>query len=170
MNRVTEFISYYLRQEIITCLASGISKSTNYIIRVRLDKYVKSPEYKCTKTQLKCTCITHGGRVTHIYVGRITIMGSDDGLSPGRFQPIIWTSAKILLSGPVGTNKRNIHWNVNIFIQGNAFENVVCEMVAILSRGRWVKWKRYNPSYRLRFAAINNRIRIILFCTILCLK
>ena len=35
-------------------------------------------------------------------------------------------------------------WNLNqhsiIFIPENAFENVVCQMVAILSKGRWVKW------------------------------
>ena len=30
----------------------------------------------------------------------------------------------------------NFIWHLNIFIQENAFEHVVCEMVAILSRGR----------------------------------
>ena len=29
-------------------------------------------------------------------------------------------------------------WNSNFFIQENAFENVICEMATILSRGRWV--------------------------------
>ena len=37
------------------------------------------------------------GRVTHICVSRLTITGSDDGLSPGRRQAIIWTNAGILL-------------------------------------------------------------------------
>ena len=32
----------------------------------------------------------------------------------------------------------NLSKNSKIFIQENAFENVVCEMAAILSRGRWV--------------------------------
>ena len=32
----------------------------------------------------------------------------------------------------------NFIWNSNIFIQENGFENVVCEMAAIMSRGRWV--------------------------------
>ena len=31
------------------------------------------------------------------------------------------------------------NWNSNNFIQENVFENVICEMVAILFRGRWVK-------------------------------
>ena len=48
--------------------------------------------------------LTHWGRVTHICVGKRTIIGSDNGLSPGRRQAIIWTSAGILLIGPLGTN------------------------------------------------------------------
>ena len=37
-------------------------------------------------------------------VGNLTIIGSDNGLSPGRHQAIIWTNAGILLIGPLGTN------------------------------------------------------------------
>ena len=48
--------------------------------------------------------LTHWGRVTHICFGNLTIVGSDNGLSPGRRQPIIWTSAGILLIAPIGTN------------------------------------------------------------------
>ena len=48
--------------------------------------------------------LTHWGRVTHICVSRLTITGSDNGLSPGRRQAIIWTNAEILLIGPLGTN------------------------------------------------------------------
>ena len=48
--------------------------------------------------------LTHWGRVTHICVVKLTIIGSDNGLSPGRRQAIIWTNAGILLIGPLGTN------------------------------------------------------------------
>ena len=48
--------------------------------------------------------LTHWGRVTHICASRLTIAGSDNGLSPGRRQAIIWTNAGILLIGPLGTN------------------------------------------------------------------
>ena len=48
--------------------------------------------------------LTHWGRVTHICVGKLTIIGSDNGLSPGRRQSIIWTNAGLLLIGPLGTN------------------------------------------------------------------
>ena len=48
--------------------------------------------------------LTHWGRVTHICVNKLTIIGLDYGLSPGRRQAIIWTNAGILLIGPLGTN------------------------------------------------------------------
>ena len=48
--------------------------------------------------------LTHWGRVTHICVGNLTTIGSDNGLSPGRHQAIIWNNAELLLIGPWGTN------------------------------------------------------------------
>ena len=48
--------------------------------------------------------LTQWGQVTHICVSKLTIIGSDNGLSPGRRQAIIWTNAGILLIGPLGTN------------------------------------------------------------------
>ena len=48
--------------------------------------------------------LTHWGRVTHICIGNLTIIGSDNGLSPDRRQAIIWTNAGLLLIGPLGTN------------------------------------------------------------------
>ena len=41
--------------------------------------------------------------MAHICVRNLTIMVSDNGLSPGRRQAIIWTNAGILLIGPLGT-------------------------------------------------------------------
>ena len=42
--------------------------------------------------------------MTHICVSKLTIIGSDNGLSPDRRQAIIWTNAGLLLIGPLGTN------------------------------------------------------------------
>ena len=39
-----------------------------------------------------------------ICVVKLTIIGSDNGLSPGRHQAIIWTNAWILLIGPLEIN------------------------------------------------------------------
>ena len=47
--------------------------------------------------------LTHWGQVAHICVSRLTIIGSDNGLSPGRRQAIIWTNTGILLNRPLGT-------------------------------------------------------------------
>ena len=59
--------------------------------------------------------LTHWGRVTHICVGNLTIIGPDNGLSPGRHQAIIWTSAGILLIGPWGTNFSEILIGIHTF-------------------------------------------------------
>ena len=50
------------------------------------------------------TSLTHWGRVTHICVSKLTIIGSDNGLSPERHQAVIWTNAGILLNRRLGTN------------------------------------------------------------------
>ena len=42
--------------------------------------------------------------MTHKCFGKLTSFGSDNGLSCGRRQAIIWTNAGILLIGPLGTN------------------------------------------------------------------
>ena len=46
---------------------------------------------------------TQWGLVTHICVSKLTIIGSDNGLSPDRRQAIIWTSAGLLSIGPLRT-------------------------------------------------------------------
>ena len=48
--------------------------------------------------------LTHLGRVAHICVNKLTIIGSDNGLVPGRRQTSIWTNAGTFLIGPLGTN------------------------------------------------------------------
>ena len=53
--------------------------------------------------------------MTHICVGKLTIIGSDYGLSPGRHQAIIWTNSGILLIGRVGTNFSDILSAIKIF-------------------------------------------------------
>ena len=40
----------------------------------------------------------------YVCVSNLTIIGSDNGLSPGRRQAIIWTNAGILFTGPLGSN------------------------------------------------------------------
>ena len=59
--------------------------------------------------------LTHCGRVTHICVLKLTIIGSDNGLSPGRRQPIIWTNDGIPLIRPLETNLSEIRIKIHTF-------------------------------------------------------
>ena len=65
----------------------------------------------------------------HTRVGKLTIIGSDNSLLPGRRQAIIWTSAGILLIGPLGTNFREILIEIDTF----SFK----EMHLKMSSGKW---------------------------------
>ena len=51
----------------------------------------------------------------HIYISKLTIVGSDNGLSPGRRQAIIWTNAGILLIWTLGTNFSEISSEIHEF-------------------------------------------------------
>ena len=61
------------------------------------------------------TGLTHWGRVTHICISKLIIIGSDSGLSPDRRQAIIWTNAWILSIGPLGTNLNEILIEIHTF-------------------------------------------------------
>ena len=52
--------------------------------------------------------------MTHICVGKLTIIASDNGLSPGRRQAIIWTNAGLLLIRHLGTNVSEILIGIQI--------------------------------------------------------
>ena len=65
--------------------------------------------------KIKTMHLTHWGRVTQICVGRLTIIGSYNGLSPGRRQAIIWTNAEILFIGPLGTKFSEILIEIHTF-------------------------------------------------------
>ena len=61
-------------------------------------------EYLRTCKNLRIELLIHWGRVTHWCVSKLTIIGSDNGLSPGGRQAIIWANTGILEIGPLGTN------------------------------------------------------------------
>ena len=61
--------------------------------------------------------------MTHICVSKLNIIGSDNGLSCGRRQAIIWTNTWILLIGHLRTNFREIPIGpFYIFIEENALK------------------------------------------------
>ena len=67
--------------------------------------------------------------MTNICVSKLTIISSDNGLSPGRRQAIIWTNAGKLLFGPPGTNFSEIL----IGIHTNTFKKMYLKK----SSGKW---------------------------------
>ena len=78
-------------------------------------------------------CLTHWGQVTHICVSKQTIIGSDNGLSPDRRQAIIWTNARILLRGTLGTNFSEILSKIHTF----SFKKMHLEM----SSAEWLQFR-----------------------------
>ena len=85
--------------------------------------------------------LTNWGWVTHICVGNLTIIGSENGLSPERHQAIIWTNAGILLIVPLGTNFSEISIGIQTFsFKKMHFKmSLVCEMASILFRPQCVE-------------------------------
>ena len=67
--------------------------------------------------------------MTHICVSKLTRIGSDNGLSPGRRQAIIETNAGILPIGPLGANSSEII----IEIQTSSFKKMHLKM----SSAKW---------------------------------
>ena len=76
--------------------------------------------------------LTHLGRVTHICVSELNIIGSNNGLSPGRRQAIIWNNAGLLLIEPLG-----IHFSdISVGIQTFSFKKMHLKMSA-------AKWRPF---------------------------
>ena len=73
--------------------------------------------------------LTHWGRVKYICVGNLTIIASDNGLSPGRRQAITWTNVGILLIGPLGTNFSEMLIEIHTF----SFKKINLKMLS----GKW---------------------------------
>ena len=61
-------------------------------------------------------------------------IGSDNGLLLIQCQAIIWTSAGLLLIGPLGKNFILTRIQ-NFSLTKNASENIICEKMASLSSG-----------------------------------
>ena len=80
--------------------------------------------------------LTHWGQLTHICINKLTIIGSDNGLSPSHYLNQCWNIVNWTLRNKL---QWNFNWNLNILIQENPSENVVWKMLAILSQPQCVK-------------------------------
>ena len=113
---------------------------------------------------------THWGLMTYICVSKLFIIGSDNGLSPGRRQAIIWINDEISLIWILGTNFSEIISDIFTF----SFKkmrlkiNVVCEMAAMLSRPQCVKCSvLLFPGYKILTCSFYIRLPMCLYQTII---
>ena len=70
------------------------------------------------------TVLTHWGQETHICVGNLTIIGSDNGILTVGRRAIIWTNDRILLIWTLGINCSDILRWIHIF----SFKNIHFKM------------------------------------------
>ena len=88
--------------------------------------------------------LTHWGRVTHTCVSKQTIIGLDNGLSPGRHKAIIWTNAGILLIQTLETNFSEILIEIYTFSLKKMHLEMWSGKWCHLSRSQCIKaWTTY---------------------------
>ena len=84
----------------------------------------------CIPTITVTVSVSHWGRVTHLCASKLTVIVSDNGLSPGRRQAIIWTNAGISLIWTLGTNLKEILSEIHTF----AFKKMHYKMSSVKCR------------------------------------
>ena len=95
----------------------------------------KKMRFKISSAKWQPFCLglnvfTHWGRVTHTCVSKLTIIGSNNGLSvPSHYLNQCWNIVNSTLRNKLQWNLKGV---IYIFIQENPFENVVWKMAAIL--------------------------------------
>ena len=116
-----------------------------------------TPSDKGQKPKPEAIILTHWRRVTHICVNKLTIIGSDNGLSPGRRQAIIWTNAGIV-NWTLGNKLQwNLNRNLNIFMQlmqlkvSSGKWRPSCLGLNVLTNNGLVYWRIYACIARPRY-------------------
>ena len=118
------------RRGITPIFTARINYQWSIIPPLRFSKSSKHCSLNGTLTFDMCSrSLSHWGRMTHICVRKLNIIGSDNGLSPGRHQAIIWTNAGIMSIGPSGTNFSEILIAIHTF----SFKKIYFKM----SSGKW---------------------------------
>ena len=125
--------SYYLKPQRIIVNWTHRSKlwqwNSNQNARSFFQQNLLKTSAECRPFCSGLSVLTHWGRVTNICTSKLAIIGSDNDLSPGRRQAIIWTNAGILLIGTLGTNLSEILIEIHRF----SFKKMLLKM----SSGKW---------------------------------
>ena len=110
----------------LSCTYSGVIYNTPMLYinpHGVVSMYIVSISFNNERKQKWATDSTTGiyvflaqwGRVAHICISKLTIIGSDNGLSPGRREAIIWINAGLLLIRTLGTNFSEILSEIHTF-------------------------------------------------------
>ena len=102
--------------------------------------YVNLPKGELL-VNLCVSTLIDSGRVTRICVGNLTIIGSDNCLSPGRRHAIIWTDAAMLLIGPSKTDfnvQENLQMSPDSKVHGANMGPSGADMTQV--GPRWAPW------------------------------
>ena len=131
----------FLGVQLIICyFNTGVDNGWPPSRRQAIPRTNHPPVHLCIYVWGGLSKLTHWGRVTHICVSKLTIIGSDNGLSPDRRQAIIRTNAEISLIWNLGTSFSEIFSEIHTFLfKKMHLKNVVCEMASIWSRPQCVK-------------------------------
>ena len=110
-------VGVFLIESSRPCGSSSFRVNTKHSEMFALAPTVKRHNLCCSLTicLMRRWHLTHWHRVTQICGGNLTITGSGNGLSPGRRQASIWTTAKLFIIGPLGTNLRKILIEIHTF-------------------------------------------------------
>ena len=139
LTRKIVFLMILKTEKIVEWKKFAFKSNPNYRM-VRSGQYI--PWNMCmVYCALSCIgCINSLRRVVHICTAKLTISGSDNGLSPERHQAIIWTNAAIImLIESLRTKFSEILIKIQTFpLRKITFQNVVCEMLSISSQPQCV--------------------------------
>ena len=143
LNEINRWLS--ARLQCLQYVSNGDTAVLHYAIELLIKHYIIN---LCNKAPVNLRCggvttdpwadLTHWGRMTQIWISKLTIIVSDNSF---RCQAIYLNQCwNIVNSNFKNKFQRNLKRNSYIFIQENAFENVVWERAAILPRPQSVKW------------------------------
>ena len=129
---INEYSSVFI--SIIKIIIQLLTENKTYdLISYLQHRYLHSRKCDgiCQNIDLSHSSLSHWGRVTPICVMKLTILGSDNGLPPGRRQAITWINAGILLIEPIGTKFSEISIEIHIF----SFKKLRLKMLS--AQWRW---------------------------------
>ena len=120
--------------------------------------------------------LTHWGRVTHICVSRLTLIVSDNGLSPDRRQSIIWTNDGIRYIGPLGINFSEMLIKIYTFsfrkmhlkISSRKWRSFCLDLSVNTGLQQWsssIKWMSVFSTSSLRYTNKRNKSHRCICCS-----